>query len=538
VSKPFLIHRRAGVYARFLVPKDLRERIGSRFLVRPIYSLPGNEARVVAGWLGLILSRAFQGVREGGDVGDMDKVFDGAMKALNSGRAKKWEADIPLPDGRVLRMKTDGTAEDNAGAVEAIRAAVGAAPAGASPTAALSLVDAAERYLSDLDSAVRKGDLAEKTYTESRHSLRILCGIADEGRAQSVATVSADDIRAMFKALEHWPRNATTRKEYQNLTVREIAAKGWAANEPPPAAFTIDKHKQRLSAFFNHLIAADAIQKNPVHAVAGLVKPDPEEDSGRPFTADELGAIFESAAFLAWAKKYPHRWFGVMLGACSGARVAEVAQLEVSDVEEVEGVWGFSIRANRAKGKRTKNKQSRRFVPLALKVLEAGFLDYVAEVKGEGHTRLFPNLPNSTGRGFGRGLSRQFGVYLHDVAGVVEEGSGFHYFRHTLASVLDGKVSERTIVAITGHSLKGGEASAILSDFYVKKTIEERRAAVDLFAASLSETVKFPKYKKGQFRHALRTAPKVIEIKAPGRKAETALGPDARSKAGLAGKKK
>lgn len=117
------------------------------------------------------------------------------------------------------------------------------------------------------------------------------------------------------------------------------------------------------------------------------------------------------------------------------------------------GHLGFSIRPSCPKGKRVKNKQSRRFVPIADAVISAGFLDYVEDAKAEGHVRLFPNLPKSSG-GYGVQMSKRFFAYLRG-HGIQEEGSGFHYFRHTLASFLDGKVSEKTIVSITGHKRKG-----------------------------------------------------------------------------------
>ncbi len=78
----------------------------------------------------------------------------------------------------------------------------------------------------------------------------------------------------------------------------------------------------------------------------------------------------------SWASKYPHRWFGPMLGLYSGARVNEVAQLQVDDIATVDGVPGFYVRVV-ARGQRIKGKHSRRFIPLAQPVLEAGFLDYV-----------------------------------------------------------------------------------------------------------------------------------------------------------------
>jgi hypothetical protein len=99
-------------------------------------------------------------------------------------------------------------------------------------------------------------------------------------------------------------------------------------------------------------------------------------------------------------------------------------------------------------------------------------------------------------------MSKQFCTYLRK-RGIEEEGSGYHYFRHTLASFLDGKVSEKTIVSITGHKCKGaGEEGSIIQDFYIKKTLAERKAAVDLFKPNIA----LPMYTKGQFRHALRHA--------------------------------
>ncbi|MBM7094026.1 site-specific integrase, partial [Streptomyces sp. S12] len=166
---------------------------------------------------------------------------------------------------------------------------------------------------------------------------------------------------------------------------------------------------------------------------------DADVETGRAFTTEELQAIFDKDAFGAWAKKYPHRFWGPILGLYSGARVTEIAQLYAADIETIDGVPGFHI-TRRFKGQKIKNKQCKRFVPLAKPVIDAGFLDYVAEVRQAGHERLFPHLPNSTGLGFGRQLSRQFSTYIKK-RGVADSGVGFHAFRHTFATLLD-KVGE------------------------------------------------------------------------------------------------
>ncbi|HEX7814408.1 DUF6538 domain-containing protein [Dyella sp.] len=69
MPKPLLLHRPAGLYVRFRVPTDLRERVGSRFLVRPLRQAPGEAARLAAALLDMALSNAFRGMRQGGGRG-------------------------------------------------------------------------------------------------------------------------------------------------------------------------------------------------------------------------------------------------------------------------------------------------------------------------------------------------------------------------------------------------------------------------------------------------------------------------------------
>lgn len=219
-----------------------------------------------------------------------------------------------------------------------------------------------------------------------------------------------------------------------------------------------------------------------------------DEDSGSPFSEAELKIIF-GPAFEPWAKKYPHRWFGPILGLFSGARITEIAQLRVEDITTEDGVAGFYVRAAHNK-QSIKNKPTRRFVPLAKPVLDAGFLDYAAEVKKSGHMQIFPNLPNSTGLGFGRQLSRQFSAYIKK-NGITEKGQGFHGFRHTIATGLDRLgVTQNAIAAITGHARDG----SVLSKFYIdRKTLSDRVSTL----AKFSPKVEFPAYEKGLFSHQI-----------------------------------
>jgi integrase len=231
--------------------------------------------------------------------------------------------------------------------------------------------------------------------------------------------------------------------------------------------------------------------------VRAVAKPN-NEDTGSPFTDAELAVIF-GPAFAPWAAKYPHRWFGVALGLYSGARVNEIAQLRLEDVGTEDEVPGFHVR-NRDKDQRIKNKSSRRFVPLAKPLINAGFLAYVEEARAAGHDRLFPNLPNSTGLGFGPQLSRQFSAFIKE-QGITAKGQGFHGFRHTIASRLDAAgVSEAAISVLTGHK----HAETILQRHYIDRaSLPDRLATLARFVPP----VQLPDYEPGQFAQALADAP-------------------------------
>lgn len=520
MPKPLLLARPSGLYVRFLVPSDLRAVVGTRFLVRPLHLPAGDVARLVAAHLGLALSQAFDALREGRPV-DIDEIL---RRARSGGRIQELtikglelpngtriaEAEINTPEDEAMMRRLFGSLP-NPGPEVAPDAPV-SRPAG---SAGLRLGAAIQTHLADLERA----RLDDKTITDSRHALRILEGVV--GGDTPVSAITPEHVREFYDLVSYWPSNGSRRHPYKDLPVREVVALAKANEEPLPAARTLIKHEQRLKVFFGSLIDGKHLSSSPQAGVRGFEAPD-EEDTGEPFTDDELKIIF-GRAFVPWAEKYPHRWFGVALGLYSGARVAEVGQLLVEDIETVDGVPGFFVRKKSKKkskqaqpAKKIKNKASRRFVPLAKPVLAAGFLDYVAEVRAAGHERLFPNLPNSTGRGFGRGLSRQFSTYIKQ-QGITTEGQGFHGFRHTFASKLDeAGVSEAAIAAITGHSRAGG---SVLQMHYISRgTLQDRVATL----AKFSPPVQLPAYTPGQFTEALAEAPIKLVQRKPKRLAELA----------------
>ncbi|WP_285405213.1 site-specific integrase [Luteibacter sp. ME-Dv--P-043b] len=477
MPKPLLLNRRSGLYVRFRVPTDLRDAVGSRFLVRPLRHPPGETARLAAAVLDVALSNAFRKIRTGGVMVDIKQLLKDAEDAF-----QLTIGGVRLPNGVELTNVLINTAEDERQFCDLMAAATPTSTSrGAKKAVAVErrkenfLGALSATHLADLERAGRD----KKTVLESRHSLMLLRGIVGDIPA---ADLTSDHCRQFFDDVAYWPRHATKRPEFANLSVREVLAKAKTMAEPPPAAATLNKHHQRLSTFFNWLKKNKHLTENPLHGLVRQDKDDAEEETGRAFTQEELDAIFEPTAYVAWAAKYPHRFWVPILALYSGARVTELSQLYVADVEVINGIPGYHIN-RRFPGQKLKNKASRRFVPLAQPVLDAGFLRFAEEAKAAGQARLFPQLPNNDGGGFGKQMSKQFSAYLRK-RGVTESGLGMHAFRHTLATRLArAKVPLQTIGKITGH--KGEQGT--LGKFYIDEpTLHERLDALALFEPGIN----------------------------------------------------
>lgn len=144
-----------------------------------------------------------------------------------------------------------------------------------------------------------------------------------------------------------------------------------------------------------------------------------------------------------------------------------------------------------------------RFVPLTQPLLDAGFLDYVAEVKKSWPSALVPASAEQRWQRFGKQMSKQFADLHQRRRGIKDDGMGMHAFRHTLATRLDraGVSEESSIARITGHTPSGG----ILPKFYIDPpTLAERVAVLAKFEPGVS----LPNYTKDKFKEALKDAHK------------------------------
>ena len=110
------------------------------------------------------------------------------------------------------------------------------------------------------------------------------------------------------------------------------------------------------------------------------------------FTTQEMNLILgEQLKSESLAINKPERYWVTMLAAYSGARLNEVCQLNVSDIQKIDGIWAINLNAD-SEDKSIKTEAGNRIIPLHPKLIDLGLLDYVKQMKNQSQKKLFPNL--------------------------------------------------------------------------------------------------------------------------------------------------
>jgi integrase len=181
-----------------------------------------------------------------------------------------------------------------------------------------------------------------------------------------------------------------------------------------------------------------------------------QAESYEAFEIDELNKLFADAKFLIKPKHHDYQtalpWLA-LLGLYSGARLQELAQLNVADIREEHGVTVLDIHAKN--GNKLKSKSAERLIPLHSAVIDAGFMKYVAALPKGG--KLFPGLKGRASHGgkVGTNVGESFGRWRKRV-GLTRKGLAFHSLRHNVTQALErAGAHDSDIARVLGHRQKG-----------------------------------------------------------------------------------
>ena len=224
----------------------------------------------------------------------------------------------------------------------------------------------------------------------------------------------------------------------------------------PQTAKTIDNKLNSLHDFFKYLLGhalLTALETNPVDGMFIQTKQARQKTtkSYQPFTQDAIKVFFDPKYYLK-AMDAPDLFWAPLLGIYTGMRISEATQIRCIDIHHAASNDVHYIHVYKSK-----TPGGIRNVPIPKSLLDLGFLDYVAECKAAGASRIFPHraLINHS---YSKELSAAMLAYQRQ-RNIKAAQTSFHSFRVNVVTELHNKDSNAAkVMKIVGHD-EGGSHS-------------------------------------------------------------------------------
>lgn len=167
---------------------------------------------------------------------------------------------------------------------------------------------------------------------------------------------------------------------------------------------TIDNKMATLAALFNFAKKQGYyFEENPAKDRKLLSKKDKILSGYAIFKPDEIRQIFESEFLKVQKTKSPDYYWVLVLAVLTGARVGEIAALDVSQIEKVSANF-FKISI-----KESKTLAGIREIPVPIEVWNAGFSKFL-----DGKNAAFKYKPRP-GKGSGNAIGKMFSRHLESI---------------------------------------------------------------------------------------------------------------------------
>ena len=280
-----------------------------------------------------------------------------------------------------------------------------------------------------------------------------------------ISNYRKSDARAFKEVLQELPANRTKYAETNGLGPREAVEAGKRHGLSVISTSTVNKALGRLQAIWNW---ADRQLDDDLPDIFGpmkVVAKGNAREEKHPFSTEQLQLIFSGPLFTGCrSERFRAQagdtnmsgtsWFWLpLLGLFTGARLNELCQLRLGDVNEEGGVTFLHLREGH-EGQRIKGHK-RRVVPLHPKLLDLGILRYAETQRHRGEEHLFPTLQIGATGYYSDRPSKNFSAYLDGIKAKTDKTS-FHSFRHGFKDACrNGGVQPDIADILQGHSIAG-----------------------------------------------------------------------------------
>jgi integrase len=226
-------------------------------------------------------------------------------------------------------------------------------------------------------------------------------------------------------------------------------------NGPKVSLLTVDNHTKAIKQYFDLVIRNKHFDAENPFAGLHLVKKSQIEavtDSYIPFRPEELTRLFDYPIYVKRFNK-PDLFYSPLMALLMGFRLEELAQLRVSDVYEIDGIWVININDN-GPDKKLKTPSAARILPLHQSILSTNFLEYhqyIREAYGD-TSLLYPYLIK-TKNGYGKNIGYNFTKYKKKHIQIDPTIKAFHSLRKNFGNFMTDKGFDLTFRKyVIGHS--------------------------------------------------------------------------------------
>lgn len=221
------------------------------------------------------------------------------------------------------------------------------------------------------------------------------------------------------------------------VITRQIAIELKASILALKTVTTFNRYLKYFNAFYRWVLANNStIMVNPFEGLKVIEKKKNIAEGRKAYTPAQLKELFKLANNYG---KNDRRYWLIMLGRYTGARMNEICQLKPKDITR---------EAIHIRGEVLKTANSKRIIPTHPKLIELGLLDWVASCK---EARLFHEWKIVKGS-FSHAASRWFSrnnPFDKSKPDYVD----FHSLRHTVATELkNAGIASQYTAQILGHS--------------------------------------------------------------------------------------
>ncbi|MDU0736323.1 site-specific integrase [Pseudomonas aeruginosa] len=262
---------------------------------------------------------------------------------------------------------------------------------------------------------------------------------------QPALAFGVEQARTLKDRLSRCPQYFAQRPEFKGMTLRQVLDSSMVYQTI--TAVTINNRLRKLTAFFNWCKSNGYINQNPLvgmKVMAGAAK-----DARLSFDRSDLRVLLNLDTLRLEAHKHPWRLWLPLLARSTGARLEELCQLHTDDFVELQGIPCLRIDDSK-EGQKLKNQSSRRTLPVHPAIIRLGLLEYVASIRANEPTRIFPDLKPTRGK-YGHAPSKWFSRYRMKV-GINDPRKSFHSFRHTFIDDLrEAGVQDSLVKQMAGH---------------------------------------------------------------------------------------